>query len=726
MRCRLLIGIFCALLPLLPSCSTTRALPEGTYRLAENRILIDKNKSDVLTSDLAPYVKQRSNTYFLLGWNPFLNIYNWAKPGSEDGWSRFCRKIGQAPVVLDEGSIAGSRKNLEERLRYLGWYNSTVESQLDLRGRKAVVTYNVHPGNRYKIDDIRFHLSDSGDFAKDFLRDTVHLGIHRGDYLSEQALEAESVRSTAALRNQGYYSFNKNHYFFIADTLDTPGKLILNYDVRDYSRNESPQQAEPLRKYYIGDITFEHSPEVPFRKEVLLGLNNLHRGDVYSETAVNTLYSRMSSLRLFNSVSVEMTPSDSATVDCRIRLSESAIQGFKINLEGSISSSGLWGISPKISYFHKNIFHGGEWLNLNLNGNFQFKFKDAARSTEAAFSTSLSFPKFLGLPYSVFKGPRIPRTEVGISFGYQHRTEYQRIISSVNYGYTGMIGDQYRYQINVPRINFVYLYDLSPEFKRILDANPMLQYAYQNHLDAGCGGSVFYITDNDVVPKTSYAFFHAGLDLSGNVLSALNTVLRHDAQGQALIFGSPYSQYVRFEVSGGKVFRFGREDEQAIAMRGVIGAGYAYGNSTAMPFEKQFWCGGANSMRGWAVRALGPGGDPRNDSFSIPSQTGESKLEFDLEYRRPLFWKFEFAAFAECGNVWNIKSEPDSMGNIKDFYKTIAFDWGLGLRLNLDFILVRVDAGFQLYDPVLKGWHGPSDWFENGFSCVHFGVGYPF
>ena len=136
MRCRLHIGIFCALLPLLPSCSTTRALPEGTYRLAENRILIDKNKSDVLKSDLAPYVKQRSNTYFLLGWNPFLNIYNWAKPGSEDGWSRFCRKIGQAPVVLDEGSIAGSRKNLEERLRYLGWYNSTVESQLDLRGRK--------------------------------------------------------------------------------------------------------------------------------------------------------------------------------------------------------------------------------------------------------------------------------------------------------------------------------------------------------------------------------------------------------------------------------------------------------------------------------------------------------------------------------------------------------------------------------------------------------------
>ena len=726
MKCKPLIALICAILPLLPSCSTTRALPEGTYRLAENRIVFPKNKEEVPKGELSPYTKQRSNTYFLLGWNPFLNIYNWAVPGAEDGWSRFCRKIGQAPVVLDEASIPVSCANLESRLRYMGWYNSTVDSALDYRGRRAFVTYKINLGERYTIDDIRFHLPDSGEFAQDFLRDTVNLSIRRGDFLSEQSLEAESVRSTAVMRNQGYYSFSKNNYFFIADTLDTPGKLILDYDVRDYSRNESPLQAVPLRKFHIGEITIEHSPDVPFREEVLLGLNTLHTGDIYSEKAVNTVYSRMSALRLFNSVSVEMSPSDSTTVDCRIRLSESAVQGFKFNLEGSISSSGLWGISPKFSYFHKNIFHGGEWLNLNLNGNFQFKMKDATRSTEAAFSTSLSFPKFLGLPYSVFKGPHIPRTEVGASFAYQHRTEYQRIIASLNYGYFGKIGDRYQYQFSVPRINFVYLFNLDPSFERILDANPMLKYAYQNHFDAGVGGTIFYTTDSDVVPKTSYSFFRTGLDLSGNLVSALNSVLPRDGQGQALVFGSPYSQYVRLELNAGKVFRFGREDEQAIAMRGVIGAGYAYGNSSVMPFEKQFWCGGANSMRGWQARALGPGGDPVDYKFSIPSQTGDTKFEFDIEYRRPLFWKFEFAAFAECGNVWNIRTEEASWGNIRDCYKTIAFDWGMGLRLNLDFILVRVDAGFQLYDPALKTWHGPEDWFEKGFSCVHFGVGYPF
>ena len=727
MNGKTLIGVLLALLPLLPSCSTTRALPEGTYRLAENRIVVHKEKGDVPKSELTPYVKQRSNTYFILGWNPFLNIYNWAKPGSEDGWSRFCRKIGQAPVVLDESQIPTTQKNLEERLRYLGWYNSQVDSKLTTRGRRAIVTYDVHLGERYKIDDIRIHLPESNpEFAGDFMRDSANILIHPGDWLSEQLMEQESVRSTAAMRNMGYYDFSKNHFAFVADTLQTPGKLTLDYNVRDYTRNESPQQAAPIRKFHIGDITFEHSPEVPFRPKVLLELNTLHRGDVYSEKAVNTLYSRMSALRLFNSVSVEMTPSDTATVDCRIRLSESAIQGFKVNLEGSISSSGLWGISPKISYFHKNIFHGGEWLNLNLQGNFQFRFRDATRATEAAFSASLSFPKFLGLPYSFMKGPRIPRTEVGLSFGYQDRAEYQRIISSLNYGYFGLIKDRWQYQFSVPRINFVYLFNLNPDFKRILDSNPMLKYAYQNHFDAGVGGNIFYTTDNDVVPKSSYGFLRAGIDLSGNLISALHTVLRHDDQGQALVFGSPYSQYVRFEVNAGKIIRFGREDEQAIAMRAVLGAGYAYGNSSVMPFEKQFWCGGANSMRGWQARALGPGDAPKDYAFYIPSQTGEAKFELDIEYRRPLFWKFEFAAFAECGNVWNIRDRADGYGSIRDFYKTLAGDWGLGLRLNLDFILIRVDAGFQLYDPCLETWHGPEDWFQNGFSCVHFGVGYPF
>lgn len=715
-----------AILLVFASCSTTRVLGEGEYRLRENKVTIT-NDREFPKSELTPYVKQRANTYFLLGWNPFLNIYNWSTPGSDDLWSRICRKIGQKPVVLDESLIPASRENLTEHLRYLGFYDSGVESTIKYRRRLATVNYDVTLGQRYKIDEIRFHLPQDETFAAEFCADTLNLLVKRGDWLSEQMLEEESARSASYMRNLGYYSFSKNNYFFIADTLESPGKLILNYDIRNYTRSESPKSAAPIRKYKIGNVTIEHSPDLPFREKVLLGLNTIHPGDTYNERSVNTVYERMSSLKLFNSVSVEMNPVDSTTVDCRIRMSESTIQGFKLNLEASTNSSGLVGISPKLSYFHKNIFHGGEWLNLNVHGNFQFKFKDPTRSTEAGFSASLSFPKIVGVPYSAFRGSDIPRTETGFSFAYQDRSEYKRNVASLTFGITGTMRKRFQYQIYLPRINFVHLYNLDPEFEKSLERNPFMRYAYQDHFDAGLSANAYYTTNSDIVPKTDYHYYRFGIDLSGNLVSALYPVLPTNDSRQGLVFGSPYSQYVRGEFSVGKTFSFGRGEGYNFAFRFFAGAGYAYGNSTAMPFEKQFYCGGAGSMRGWQARALGPGASPLDKSFSIPSQTGEAKLELDLEYRMPIFWKFEWAVFAECGNVWNIKdSGGDGKDSIKTFYKTLAGDWGLGLRLNLDFILIRVDWGFQIYDPAASSWYGIPDWFGGGKSCIHFGVGYPF
>ncbi|MBO4447730.1 MAG: BamA/TamA family outer membrane protein, partial [Bacteroidales bacterium] len=352
------------------------------------------------------------------------------------------------------------------------------------------------------------------------------------------------------------------------------------------------------------------------------------------------------------------------------------------------------------------------------------KIDSPIRSNEASVSASISFPKFLGLPYSIFTGPNIPRTEVSGSFNYQDRTEYKRNIASLTYGYSGTFLKRYRFLLNIPRVSYVHLYTLDPEFKQMLERNPFMRYAYQDHLDAGVGGTLHYTTNNDVVPKTSYHFWQVNVDLSGNVISMFDRFMPRSEQGQALILSTPYTQYVRGEFSVGQTLRFGKSDAHALSYRFLIGAGYPYGNSQAMPFEKQFYCGGANSMRGWQARALGPGSQALDTSFSIPSQTGEAKLEFDVEYRMPIFWKIEGALFAECGNVWNIRnSEPEA--SVRTFYKTLAADWGLGVRLNLDFILVRIDVGFQTYDPVAAAWYGPGKWFT-GKSCVHFGVGYPF
>jgi outer membrane protein assembly factor BamA len=183
----------------------------------------------------------------------------------------------------------------------------------------------------------------------------------------------------------------------------------------------------------------------------------------------------------------------------------------------------------------------------------------------------------------------------------------------------------------------------------------------------------------------------------------------------------------------GKTWRFGKNDGSAFATRLLAGAGYAYGNSSALPFEQHFYAGGANSMRGWQARSLGPGLSKPDSTFVIQNQTGDIKFEANMEYRFPMFWKFDGAIFIDAGNIWNYKSDAgtDGLGELKfnTFGESIAIDWGLGLRLDLNFILVRLDMGMRVHDPAQDAgerWRGPGDWLSKDGYAVHFGVGYPF
>ena len=238
---------------------------------------------------------------------------------------------------------------------------------------------------------------------------------------------------------------------------------------------------------------------------------------------------------------------------------------------------------------------------------------------------------------------------------------------------------------------------------------------------------LYYTSGEDLTDLEPAWYARVAGDLSGNVVSLFNSVLCHSESGQGLLFGAPYTQYVKGEFTLGRAWRFGQEDEQAIATRLTGGIGYAYGNSTALPFEKQFYCGGANSMRGWQTRTLGPGRSGINTAFSIPSQTGDVKLEANVEYRLTLAGKLEGALFYDLGNVWTIDTEAAPEGNFgKDFYKALAMDWGIGLRFKLSFLVARLDMGLKLYEPSADLWRGPALWFKNDGFALHFGVGYPF
>lgn len=726
----MLVAVFAA------SCSTTRVLSDGEYRLAKNKVEIT-NGDDFNPKEVEKYIKQKSNTYLIFGWNPFLNIYNWSGRSEERKMNRFFRKIGVAPVVYQSSQVHASTENIKRHLEYLGYYDSKVDFETRTKGKKIEVDYIVTLGKRYKIGEITYSVPE-GQFAEDFYADTANITVKKGDWLSEDALEKETVRSAAYFRQHGYFGFTKNYFSFEADTLQRRDTADLTEFVREYTRNQTAENASPHRRYTFGDVTIEWDKNLKFNEKVLRDMCTIKPGELYNEQDVNTTYARLSNLKVFSGVRVTMNPTDSGTVDCNISLTKSKMQGFKVNLESSTNSTGLIGISPQLSYYHKSIFNGGEWLNLGFLGNFQFKYNDPnIKSTEFGVNTSISFPQFLGLPNSVFQGPYVPRTEISSSYNYQNRPEYTRNMISTTFGYTGSLMDgKFYYQINPLQAKIVRLTHLDEAFYNNLAGNPFLRDAYQNHFDVGSGVMFYYTTCSDLIPRRSYSYLRYQFDASGNILSMFGNAFKTDEYGSRLIWGTPYSQYIRNELTLGKTIVFGRSDNQAIAMRLMGGVGYAYGNSSAMPFEKQFYSGGANSMRGWQARALGPGFAQRDSAFVIPSQTGDIKLEANIEYRFPMFWKICGAVFMDVGNIWTQK-EVDGEETVrtrfdfKTLHESIAANCGYGLRLDLNFLIIRLDLGMKLYDPSQAE---PNRWYPFGYTkdnlgnafTLHFGVGYPF
>lgn len=715
------------------ACSTTRVLGDGEYSLAGTKISIKDKPGDFSESGLSAYIKQKPNSNFIFGWNPFVSVYNWSN-GKGKGWDKFVRKLGVAPIIYAPELVDESSENIRKHLEYIGYYGSEVNGKVRVKGKKVYVTYEVSLGQRYRIDSIAYSLPQRGGLAADFTADIPNSTVRKGDWLSESALEAETVRATAVLRDKGWYGFNKNYFFCEADTLGTPGLARLRISMNEYTRNETPKDAAPFRRFTFSDVSISYPSKLKIRKNVLEELATVRPGDIYSESAVNRTYSRMSSLRMFSSVNIGVTPVDSSHVKCDISLMPSKLQGFKVNLEASVNSSGLFGISPQLSYYHKNVFRGGEWLNLGFMGNFQFKFKDKVRSNEFGVSAGLSFPSFLFLPYRLFDGA-IPRTDINASYNYQNRPEYTRNIISTSLGFNGNERSRLFYQVYPAQLSIVRIFDIDQSFYQTLQNDPFLQNAYHDHFDLGAGGTLYYTTNSDVNPKTSYGYVRLQADFSGNFLSLFKPLMKKTENGEGMIWNTPYSQYVRGELTLGRTWRFGKDDRQAFATRLQAGAGWAYGNSSALPFEKHFYAGGANSMRGWQARTLGPGLESRDTSFVIPNQTGDMKLEANVEYRFPMFWKFSGAAFVDAGNVWNIKhseveGEDDlSHLNGSTLWKGMAMNWGLGLRLDLDFLIIRVDWGLRIHDPVRpqgERWLNPKLWFRKNGYALHFGVGYPF
>lgn len=714
---------------ILAGCSTTRVLQSDQYRLAGNNVTVLNDKS-YKASSLQPYIKQEANTYFIGKWNPFLYVYNWSK-GEGSSWDRFVERLGTAPVVFDSTLVDNSISGMLNHLEYQGYYGSSINSDIRKKRQLAEVDYQVNLGKRYQINEINFDIKDSV-LASLMLKNIGGSIIRPGDYLSQELLENESERVAKIFRDNGYYGFTKNYFFYYADSTTVKDKANIVVKLEDYTTNETPDAARPHTQYTIRDVQILPQKGLVVRPTFLSSLNRITPGMLYSESEINNTYERFTSVRLFSTVNIQLDEVDSSQVDCKIILSPSKLQSMKLNLEGSANSTGLFGITPSLSYNHKNIFGGGEQLSVSFRGNFQFKFKDNTRSNEFSVSSSLSFPKFVLLPDHLFD-QNIPRTDVTLGFNYQMRPEYTRDIISTSMGYSWNFKKRFYYNLYPLQVNIVRIFNLSEDFYTKFN-DPYFYNAYTNHFDIGGSFNMLYTTDPSANPKKSYFYSRFEGDISGNMLSLFDKAFSVSETGQRIIWGIPYSQFARAQVTLGRTLFFGHHNNFAIATRLLAGAGFAYGNSTALPFEKLFYAGGVSSLRGWQTRSVGPGNAPLDRSFSIANQTGDMHLEANIEFRFPLFWKLNGALFVDAGNIWNLnfdgKEIPD---DAKDYYfsfdnmfKSAAMSHGFGVRLDFDMILVRLDLGIKSYDPVSASWRLPDQWLKSDGYALHFGIGLPF
>ncbi len=423
------------------------------------------------------------------------------------------------------------------------------------------------------------------------------------------------------------------------------------------------------------------------------------------------------------------------TLDCNIQLTSLSPQSFNIELEGTNSTGNLGG-ALNLIYQHKNLFRGAELFSLKLKGAYEAS-NTLKNTQEYGAETSLRIPKFI-LP--VLNSERFvkkynPITQLLLSFNYQALPYYTRTMASGSFGYTWKAGSYQEHIINPLQLNIVKLppNSIDSVFNAKLESSSFLAYSYRDVMILG--GNYSYIYNNqDILKARDYWFLRINAEMSGNLLSIAEKLSgAKKTNGSYYVYGLPFAQYVKTDFDLRYNYKF--NDVSSIVYRAFVGVGIPYGNSLAIPFEKQFFAGGANGIRAWQVRTLGPGSF-KPDS-TILNQTGDIKLEANTEYRFKLFWILEGALFIDAGNIWTYNYDPSQEGSqfkFNNFYKDIAVGTGTGFRFDFKFVVGRIDLGLKLRDPAITSG---SKWIisnrpyrfnfgSNGDLAFVLAIGYPF
>ncbi len=760
------------LLFLLAGCQTNRYIPDNAYLLSKVKIQIDKKTID--KNALKSYQKQKPNTRIFGFWKFHLGLYNLSNIKKENDW---LKRIGEAPVIYDEYLTVKTKEEFKRFLQNKGYYNAEIRDSITLKTNgRAEVYYYITTNQPYMIQT--YHIDIKDDSLRLLLDKPDKESLIKPNSLFDaDMLSLESQRLLRKLQNEGYYKSTKNIFYYEADstkmghgvdlklvvetgsqgdTLHVSSKTNLEkYSFRNfYYLNEKEMQSSifstdaglddtKMDTVQIGHHFFIYKGRQRLKPDLLMNANHLADKEFYSIDMVDRTYNEFFTSRLFKLINIRFVEtgqrdsSGNPMLDCYIQLTPGMNQSYSASIEGT-NSLGNFGVAGNLGYQHKNLFRGGEIFDLQFLAGTQkqsYGSKDSIttfNSRESGIDAKITVPKFIAPFFRVnFFKYSTPQTFFNVSYNYQKTPDYNRTIARSAFGYQWKSSNFTTHRINIIDLNLVKMFALNAAFLSSIE-NLYIQSSYVDHSITALNYSYTYSTQTP--KKSDYKVIKATIETAGNMLYGIAKTLNRpkyiSAGGnlnQYYFLNTPFAQYIKFELEYRRGWMDGKYN--GFAVRAYGGAAFAYGNSDQIPFERKFFTGGANGIRAWPIRTLGPG-SYQSKPTEFPNQSGDLRLEANAEYRFRLVGSLEGAVFMDMGNIWSVKdNRPGTEFKLNSFYKEIALGSGLGLRYDFTYIILRLDLGIKIHNPSLPEgvrWISPGNYFQKENQNVVFAIGYPF
>jgi len=738
---------------LFTSCSPTKHIAEGTYLL--DKVEIKSDAKEIDKNDLPDFVRQTPNSYIVGLFRMQLGIYNLSGKDTTKWVNRILRRIGQPPVVLDSMLTDISSQQL---LRYhinKGYYNAEINTIVHKKDKRARVVYQIQANKPYRVNnyevDVPFH--ELEELAKDSSQSLIQKNMLFDSY----QLDSERDRLSSGMRRRGYYNFMKDYMAYSADSAAHQVDVALR--LRDYLEEyEDSLDQTVFKQYHISKVIFNLNPAIstiivddepqkidtlqiednywvigPKKKFLtfnsLKGSTFIKPGALFSDADVERTYAAFNALPPVKYTHISFTETATDSLQCLITVAEAKTFTFSSQAEITFTE-GYWGTAGNVGVTHRNLFRGAE--SLTLQGRYALEKQGDLTAQEWGGQIGLRVPKTI-IPFVNDEYSRSLRgsTEFKGLINYQYRPSE---FTSTNIGF----GTKYNWykgrqlhNFDLLDVSYVYFPWISQEFKdAFLETGRYNRYNYEDYMIMRISYGTSFSGYNRARPLRNYFTYRYSIESAGNILYGIYKLLNLPAgeDGFYRTFNIPFSQYVQGRINSS--YHQIIDKNNKFVYHVGLGVGYPYGNSEVIPFERRFYSGGANSVRGWGESRLGPGSYQR---FTLNrrdyNQVGDIKLDMNVEYRTKMFWVLEGAVFADAGNIWTIRDydyQPGGVFKLNTFWKQIALAYGIGIRMDFNFFIFRMDMGVKLYDPAVisaSKWVLPSS-FKN--MAFHIAIGYPF